>query len=246
MTDYALTPPPSRPLRPAFELAMRRMAAALASDKSPAWRRWSGRSIAIGTVVGLVALGSGIAAAAGAFSSPPPVSEVWGPAHNLTQTANWTQPTEVTHVVASGPGGTTLLVGSSSGMHGTCEALAAKRSGEAKAMIVGFSCQGGVNTLDPTATIPGTTSTYSETTHGWTSATGTQYAMSFGQAPAGTASVAYGDASSTALVTGTVSNGWYVIAVPASDLGQGKAVRFYSQSGAPLGTGPASSAFSTS
>lgn len=203
-------------------------------------RRGRGRRIglAIAVVGGLVGGGTGIAAAVGAFSATP--KEVWGAAYNLTLTANWSQPTEVARVVAPGPHGTTLLVGSSSVPQGTCEALAVSTPGT-KSTIVGSVCQGSIHT----ATTPQLRRTYGMSTAGWTSPTGTQYALSYGQAPSGMMSVAFVSSSGTHLVTGTTSDGWYVIAVPTADVAHGNVVTFYGPTGASLGTRPATGAFAT-
>ncbi len=196
--------------------------------------------LAIAVVGGLVGAGTGIAAAAGVFSAPTP-KEVWGAAYNLTLTANWTQPTEATRVVAPGPDGATLLVGSSSVPQGTCEALAVSEPGS-KPTIAGSLCQGSVHT----STTSRQRRSYSTSTAAWTSPTGTQYAISFGQGPPGTTSVAFVSSSGIHLVTGTASGGWYVIAVPSDDIGRGNAVTFYAATGASLGTRPATGSFATS
>ena len=79
-------------------------------------------------------------------------------------------------------------------------------------------------------------------THGWLAPTGTLYAISFGQGPAGTSTVAYVTSSGASVATGTVDQGWYVIAVPSTDLAKGGEVDFYATSKRLLGTGPLSTA----
>ena len=183
--------------------------------------------------------GTGIAAATGAFSTSGEVA-LGTALHLLERTANWTQPTEMTRLVAPGPGGTTLLVGSaSSNSQGGCEALAVKAPGEPTPHLVGGACSVSFNSNHPAATTSVPVSSYGNTTHGWIGPTGTDYAMSFGQAPSGTSTVAFVTSTGTTLVRGTVSEGWYVIAVRASDLGHGNTVEFFSSSGSTLGTGPA-------
>ncbi len=183
--------------------------------------------------------GTGIAAASGAFSTSAEVA-LGAAMHLLQRTAKWTEPTEMTRLVAPGPGGTTLLVGSaSSNSQGGCEALAVKSPGAATPQLVGAACSVSFNSSHPAATTSVPASSYGNTTHGWISPTGTDYAVSFGQAPSETSTVAFITSTGTKLVTGAVSEGWYVIAVPASDLGHGNNVEFFRPTGSSLGTGPA-------
>lgn len=60
--------------------------------------------------------------------------------------------------------------------------------------------------------------------------------------PRGTSTVAYVTPSGSTAVTGAVDQGWYVIAVPSTDLAKGGEVDFYATSGRLLGTGPHSTA----
>ena len=114
-----------------------------------------------------------------------------------------------------------------------------KSPGEATPHLVGGACSVRFNSNHPAATTSVPASSYGNTTHGWTSPTGTDYAMSFGQAPSETSTVAFITSTGTKLVTGAVSEGWYVIAVPVSDLGHGNNVEFFRPTGSSLGTGPA-------
>ena len=135
-----------------------------------------------------------------------------------------------------------LLVGSaSSNSESSCEALAARGPGSSPPQLVGAVCGfGGTAGQLPTTSTPRTT--FGDTTRGWLAPTGTLYAISFGQGPAGTSTVAYVTSSGASVATGTVDQGWYVIAVPAADLVNGAAVDFYATSGRLLGTGPLSTA----
>lgn len=202
--------------------------------------RWATRVFTVLAVCAVLGgAGTGIAAATGAFSTSGEVA--LGRAVQLLQrTANWTEPTEVTRLVVPGPGGTKLLVGSaSSNSQGGCEALAVKAPGEPTPQLVGAACSVSFNSSHPAATTSVPVSSYGDTTHGWISPTGTDYAMSFGQAPSGTSTVAFITSTGTTVVRGTVSEGWYVIAVPVSDLGHGNTIEFFSPTGSTLGTGPA-------
>jgi hypothetical protein len=158
----------------------------------------------------------------------------------LAHTANWNAPTELTRLSVSGPDGTTFLVGSaSSNSESGCEALAVRDHTQVVPELVGAACglAGTVGQL-PTTSTPSTT--FGDATHGWVAPTGALYAVSFGQGPARTASVAYVSSSGSTVVTGSVSHTWYVIAVPATDLAKGEDVDFYATSGRRLGTGPIS------
>ena len=160
----------------------------------------------------------------------------------LARTATWKAPTELTRLSVPGPDGTMLLVGSaSSNSESGCEALAARVPGSSRPQLVGAACSlAGTAGQLPTTSTPRTT--FGDTTHGWLAPTGTLYAISFGQGPEGTSKVAYVTRSGSTVVTGAVSQGWYVIAVPSTDLAKGGKVDFYTTTGRHLGTGPLSTA----
>ena len=160
----------------------------------------------------------------------------------LAHTATWHAPTELTRLSVPGPDGTTLVVGSASAnSESGCEALAARDPGSSPPQLVGAACSFAATAGQlPTTSTP--RSTFGDTTHGWLDPTGTLYAISFGQGPAGISKVAYVTSSGSTVVMGAVSQGWYVIAVPSTDLAKGGKVDFYATSGRLLGTGPLSTA----
>jgi hypothetical protein len=193
---------------------------------------------AVLAVCGLLAgAGTGIAAAAGAFSTS--LSPALGPAVRiLYPTATWNSPTELIRLTAPGPDGTRLLVGSSSSnSHSSCEAVAFTRSTQPKPSLIAAACSVTGTAGHPIATSTPSTS-FGDSSHGWWAPTGTLFAVSFGEGPADAARVVYVTTSGTIEVTGMMRHGWYVIAVPVSDLSGRGRVEFYSATGGAVGEAP--------
>lgn len=237
------------PLAEDLGVALRGVASA--TTRRPLRGRRGTRGLtAVVLVLGLGGLGTGIAAAAGAFTEfghPPTPQEqhteavgtaLVAPARgNLSPTGHWTATNVKTRLTDAGPDGSTVILQtSSSNAHNGClHLLVTSPTRPSGPGIVTCSEQ-------YTATHPWTTTTpstdFGSGTQPWTSPTGAAYVIVFGQAPPGTSSAKLIDGRTGEVVTGdeSVSGRFFADPVPQSLRHSGDQIVFYNATGDRVGT----------
>jgi len=208
--------------------------------KPSSQRKWRPPTRRIGAVVlglGLVGIGTGIAAAAGAFGPVHPPRLTAGTAMDLINPVdNYTAPGQVTRYQGSGPDGASFtVVSASSHPNSGCIKIVITAAPKTKTRSIPGGCtkQGNVNAPTPTTSVP-STSTYGMDNFPWRSSSGTTYTIWYGQGPLGTVSVhlerniARGPVPRyQTLGTNVGANKrWFAIAIPPGD-----SIAFYDAAG---------------
>jgi hypothetical protein len=214
--------------------------------------------LATGLIGGLALAGTGLAAAAGTFNSradhafrqdsanaplsppsdlPAPFKRGTSPSTSTTQPFDPNK--ETLEATSPGPDGTSVGVWTyQSSPTSECVAIVESAIGDATAPgKSGTGTAGGCSgSLTPSGTQPqtGTSSaSYHEDSGVWRSSSGTLYQLAAGNAPVESTEVVMTLADGTT-VSASVTNGWYVLAIPYSEWAPGYSGVFYGHSGAQI------------
>jgi hypothetical protein len=206
----------------------------------PRRRRRLGREL--GAVVGVLALagaGTGIAAAAGAFSPQQEASALLGPATgNVLPTGKWTAANVTTRLSKAGPDGSTLTLQSASAdpAGGCTRLIVSPPRPDATGTVV--TCTAHFNLNHPPVTHTPTNTNYGTggATFPWVSPTGARWTFVYGRCPTQTAVKAAAVTRAGAILATTlISNGgWYILPVPTTEntVGQpGEHLVYYASTG---------------
>lgn len=170
----------------------------------------------LGALVAVLALGgagTGIAAAAGAFSTEG--MQLVAPAiGQILPTGHWTAANVTTRITEPGPDGSTLtLETASADTAGGCTRLVISAPGSA-ASAGPVSCDVSYNPGRPPTTHTPTGTAYGTAARNWTSPVGTRWRFVYGRSQTPSAvEVGAVSRTGTVLATAPVSNGWFILSV---------------------------------
>lgn len=221
------------------------------STRRPEGGRRGARGLtAIVLALGIGGLGTGIAAAAGAFTafghSLTPQEQrtaalgsalVASARGTLSSTGHWTAPNVRTRITDSGPDGSTVtLQTSSSNAHNGCLHLLVTSPTRSSGPGTVTCSEQYTPTHPPTTTTPSTT--FGSGATPWTSPTGAAYIVVYGQAPAGTTTAKLINEPTGNVITGDepVSGRFFADPVPRSLARSGDEIVFYNGTGEQIGS----------